>query len=41
MRLEMELVVQLMLWDFRYVSQRGEKSNRLPVKEENVAETSA
>lgn len=37
----MELVVQVMLWDFRYIGQRGEKSNRLPVKEENMAETSA
>lgn len=38
---EMELVVQAMLWEFRYIGQRGERSNRLPVKEENMAETSA
>ena len=38
---EMGLVVQVMLWEFRYINQRGEKSNRLPVKDENMAETSA
>lgn len=38
---EVEIVVLVVLWDFRYISQSREKSNRLPVKEENVAKTTA
>jgi len=45
-RFEMVPVVLVMLWEFRYVGQRGEKhqighGGRLPVKEENMAEASA
>lgn len=38
---EVGIVVLVMLWDFRYISQNREKSNRLPVKEGNAAEKAA